>query len=90
MIGPRHVHRYRTILILIGAALLCCCQSGLPCGEVECTKGTYTYLMDGDCELKADVFSPPGDATTSAILWIHPGGMITGGRDWVDENQLAL
>jgi acetyl esterase/lipase len=46
--------------------------------------------MDGDCELKADVFVPPGEELTPAILWIHPGGMITGGRDWLDMNQLAL
>jgi acetyl esterase/lipase len=46
--------------------------------------------VHGDCELKADVYLPPGDAASPAILWIHPGGMITGGRDWVDSNQLAL
>jgi acetyl esterase/lipase len=78
------------ILVLIGAALLSSCQSEPPCGGVECIEGTYTYLTDGDCELQADVYSPPGGATTPAILWIHPGGMITGGRDWLDSNQLAM
>jgi acetyl esterase/lipase len=52
--------------------------------------GTYTYLKDGDCELKADVYSPLGAATRPAILWLHPGGMITGGRDWLDTYQLAM
>jgi acetyl esterase/lipase len=46
--------------------------------------------VDGDCELLADVYTPPGEAASPAILWIHPGGMITGGRDWIDSNQLAL
>jgi acetyl esterase/lipase len=86
---------YRTcipirILVLIGAALLCGCQGEPPCGGVECIAGTYTYLTDGDCELEADVYSPPGGTITPAILWIHPGGMITGSRDWLDTNQLAM
>jgi acetyl esterase/lipase len=75
---------------LVGAALLCGCHSEPPCGGFECIEGTYTYLTDGDCELKADVYSPLGGATTPAILWIHPGGMITGGRDWLDSDQLAM
>jgi acetyl esterase/lipase len=90
MTGLRHTQRYQRVLILIAAALLCSCQGEPPCGVAECTVSTYTYLADGDCELKADVYSPPGDAATPAILWIHPGGMITGGRDWLDTNQLAM
>jgi acetyl esterase/lipase len=78
------------ILVLIAAALLCSCQGEPPCGGAECTVGTYTYLTDGDCELEVDVYSPSGGASTPAILWIHPGGMITGGRDWLDANQLAM
>jgi acetyl esterase/lipase len=46
--------------------------------------------VDGDCELQADVYALAGEAASPAILWIHPGGLITGGRDWIDSNQLML
>jgi acetyl esterase/lipase len=81
---------FRLALTLISLSLLYSCQGEPPCGGAECIKATYTYLVDGDCELAADVYTPLGEAVTPAILWIHPGGMITGGRDWVDSNQLAL
>jgi acetyl esterase/lipase len=90
MKGQRGTAGHIPILVLIAAALLCSCQGEPPCGGAECTVGTYTYLADGDCELKADVYSPPGGSATPAILYLHPGGMITGGRDWLDSNQLAL
>ncbi|MGD8750539.1 MAG: alpha/beta hydrolase [Anaerolineales bacterium] len=50
----------------------------------------FTYLAEGDCELRADVYSPPGGEATPALLWIHYGGMIIGGRDWLDSSQLAM
>ena len=78
------------ILLVFGVILLCACQSESPCGEVKCTVMTYTYLKDGDCELQADVYLPLGEAATPVILWIHPGGMITGGRDWLESNQRAI
>ena len=56
----KQIHRLCVILILAGVVLLCSCQSEPPCGGAECTTVTYTYLADGDCELKADVYSPPG------------------------------
>jgi acetyl esterase/lipase len=77
-------------LCLICIVLLVGCSSDAPCGGVECTETTYIYLVEGDCELMADVYAPPGDNPTPVILWIHPGGMITGSRDWLDSNQLAL
>jgi acetyl esterase/lipase len=86
----KQILSFRVIFIVIGVALLCNCQSEPPCGGTECTTVTHTYLADGDCELKADVYSPPGETATPAILWIHPGGMITGGRDWLDSKQLAI
>jgi acetyl esterase/lipase len=87
---PRSTASCIQILVLIGAALLCSCQSKPPRGGAEYIEDTYTYLTDGDCELKADVYAPPGEVATPAILWIHPGGMITGGRDWLDSDQLTM
>jgi hypothetical protein len=49
------------ILVLIGAALLCGCRSEPPYGGAECVEGTYAYLADGDCELQAEVYLPPGE-----------------------------
>jgi len=77
-------------LILMSLSLLYSCQREPPCGGAECIVATHTFLEDGDCKLKADIYSPPGDAATPGILWIHPGGMITGSRDWLDRNQLAM
>jgi acetyl esterase/lipase len=51
---------------------------------------THTYLEDGDCALRADVYAPAGESPTPVILWLHPGGLIIGERDWVDSDQLAL
>lgn len=80
----------RIALVLISLSLLCSCQSESPCGGADCIETTYTYLVDGDCELQADVYALAGEAASPAILWIHPGGLITGGRDWIDSNQLML
>jgi acetyl esterase/lipase len=30
----------------------------------------------------------PGDEIRPAILWIHPGGLITGNRDWISSEQV--
>jgi acetyl esterase/lipase len=83
-------HLILTMLNLIGCILLVSCSQSTSCSGVECEQATFTYLRESDCELKADVYSPPGDEATPAILWLHPGGMITGGRDWIDTNQLAM
>ena len=90
MIDQRKTASYMQILVLIGAALLCGCQSEAPCGGAECVEDTYAYLADGECELQAKVYLPPGEEPKPAILWIHPGGLITGGRDWIDAHQLAM
>jgi acetyl esterase/lipase len=77
-------------LCLIGAILLISCAIKQPCGDAECTMTTYAYYEEGDCALRADVYSPKDEGSTPAILWLHPGGMITGGRDWLDLDQLGL
>jgi acetyl esterase/lipase len=79
-----------TVLSLIGSNLLVSCSPSPPYGGVAFEQATFTYLQEGDCELQADVYSPTGGEATPAILWLHPGGMITGGRDWIDPNQLVL
>jgi len=41
---------------------------------------TYTYKTVGDLPIKADVYRLPGDDVRPVIVWIHGGGLITGGR----------
>jgi acetyl esterase/lipase len=42
------------------------------------------------CEIKADVYQLPGDEIRPAILWIHPGGLITGSREWISSEQVQF
>jgi acetyl esterase/lipase len=78
------------MVIVIAMGLLCGCQSDAACGGVECLMDTHTYLEVAECALQADVYMPVGGTPTPVILWLHPGGLITGGRDWLDSDQLAL
>ncbi|MGH7169179.1 MAG: alpha/beta hydrolase [Gemmataceae bacterium] len=41
---------------------------------------TYTYKTVGDLPIKAAVYRLPGDDVRPAIVWIHGGGLIAGGR----------
>lgn len=41
---------------------------------------TYTYKTVGDLPIKADVYRLPGGDVRPVIVWIHGGGLITGGR----------
>jgi len=52
---------------------------------------TYVYKTAGDCDIKADVYVPPGAAgPTAAIVHIHGGALIYGSRKGIDRTQLAL
>lgn len=57
-------------------------------GEGENVKPkTYTYKRVGDLAIKADVFRFPGDEVRPAIIWIHGGGLITGGRGGPSQEE---
>lgn len=53
---------------------------------------TYTYRRVADCEIRADVHTPPGEGPRPAIVWIHGGALIMGSRagiaDW--QRQMYL
>lgn len=49
-------------------------------GEKDAKPTTYTYKTVGDLPIKADVYRLPGDDVRPVIVWIHGGGLITGGR----------
>ncbi|MBI5769532.1 MAG: alpha/beta hydrolase [Verrucomicrobia bacterium] len=48
---------------------------------------TYTYKTVGDLAIKADVYRMPGDDVRPVIVWLHGGGLITGGRGGPDVEQ---
>lgn len=44
---------------------------------------THTYKTVGDLEIKLDCIRPDNDAVLPAIVWIHGGALINGGRQSV-------
>src|SRR6478672_9928964 len=48
---------------------------------------TYTYKTVGELPIKADVYRLPGDDVRPVIVWIHGGGLITGGRGGPNPEQ---
>ena len=53
---------------------------------------TYTYKRVADCEIRADVHTPPVEGPRPAIVWVHGGALIMGSRagiaDW--QRQMYL
>ena len=47
---------------------------------VPTTESTYVYRTVNGLPVEADVFHPPGDRVTPAILWLHGGALIMGMR----------
>jgi acetyl esterase/lipase len=58
------------------------------CGGSGYTEETVVYKEVGGCSLQVDVFQVPGEEPQPVILWLHPGGLITGGRGWIDSGQV--
>jgi acetyl esterase/lipase len=75
-----------TVLLFVKFAVISACQSNAP----DYWKDTYTYKTVNGCEIQADVYQLPGDEIRPAILWIHPGGLITGTRDWISKEQVQF
>jgi acetyl esterase/lipase len=45
---------------------------------------TYTYKQAGDLQIKADVYRADDEAVRPAVVWIHGGALIMGGRSGID------
>ena len=73
-------------LVLAGGAALAACSG--PHFIPAFQKQTCTYKTVGECEIKADVYSLPGDAPRPGILFIHGGALIFGNRGSVFDHQL--
>ena len=56
-------------------------------------ESTYVYRSVDGLQIHADVFHPPGDRVTPAILWLHGGALIMGMRhsirSWELQQYLA-
>ncbi len=54
---------------------------------------TYTYKTVGNLKIKADVHQVDDNVMRPAIVWLHGGALITGGREsvpaWLKEGMLA-
>lgn len=46
---------------------------------------TYVYKTVGNCQIKADVHQAAPDQRNPAVLWIHGGALIMGGRRGIDQ-----
>ena len=51
-------------------------------------KSSYIFKTAGNCAIRADVYRPPGPQVRPAILWIHGGALISGGRANIRARQL--
>lgn len=70
--------------------LLLLCACGAPSSSSDLKVETYIYKATDVCALQADVYRPAAGEVFPAILWIHPGGLITGHRSWISSEQLEL
>jgi len=41
---------------------------------------TFVFKRAGECELRADVYRPDGEAVRPVVVWIHGGALIMGSR----------
>lgn len=47
---------------------------------------TLVYKRVAGCEIQADVYVPDGDGRRPVVMWVHGGGLVRGGRDWLPED----
>src|SRR5438067_6230325 len=52
------------------------------------TRQTYTFKTVGECEIRADVYSPAGGGARPGIVWIHGGALIMGSREGIHPGPL--
>ena len=63
-------------------------QTGLAVAQQPTAKQTYVYKTAKGLDIKADVDRPATDQVTPAIMWIHGGALIFGGRSLIMAYQL--
>jgi acetyl esterase/lipase len=68
--------QFLAVAMTIGFIAACDARASDQCTE----RTTYTYKTVGNLPIKADVYRQPGGDVRPVIVWIHGGGLITGGR----------
>jgi acetyl esterase/lipase len=53
-------------------------------------KTTHTYKTVGEMPVRADVYRPPDGHARPAVVWIHGGALLIGGRKGVPDDLLRL
>jgi acetyl esterase/lipase len=74
--------------LLLVSALLAGCQGTASGDHGRYGKETYTYKVVNGHEIGADVHRLPGVEVRPGIIWLHPGALIVGSREWLASEQL--
>jgi acetyl esterase/lipase len=74
------IARSRRVFLVVAAAVGLVAVREAPAGDPYTEAKTYAYKTAGDLPIKADVYRLPGEDVRPVIVWIHGGGLITGGR----------
>lgn len=75
---------------MVFASLTFCSKKGEN-ANLEIRKKTFTYKSVGETPIQADLFQTTNDNKLKpAIIWIHGGGLIFGGRADLPEEQKLL
>src|SRR5579862_9397339 len=79
-----------TALISIALSLMAACFGSpwVKGDEMPYSRHTYIYKTVGACKIQADVYRMPGEEVRPALLWIHGGALIAGGREDIRREQL--
>jgi len=77
----------RGVKIVLAATLITAALAS-GCGKSDYQAESYVYKEVGGCNLQADVLRIPTEEPQPAILWFHPGGLITGSRGWIDRDHI--
>lgn len=72
----------RAFWTLVGSFVLWGLLTNTATAEVRMQ--TYTYKQVGDLEIKADVYRADDETVRPAVVWIHGGALIMGGRGGID------
>jgi acetyl esterase/lipase len=87
--NPKHGLPKLVAFSLLAFSLMAGCGGRTSGGDAPYAKQTYTYKVVDSHEIRADVYRLPGNGIRPAIIWLHPGALIVGSREWLASEQMA-